>query len=97
MEFVRAAEDREVFSFFMGSGMVGRSIVAPPGLPPERLALLRRAFDDTMKDPQFLAEAAQLRFALGPLPGAALQAIVERQVNVSPAIRDRILALGWRQ
>jgi tripartite-type tricarboxylate transporter receptor subunit TctC len=97
MEFVRSAEDRDVFSFYMSSAMVGRSIVAPPGLPPERLALLRRAFDDTMKDPQFLADAAQLRFELGPLPGAAVQSIIERQVNVSSAIRDRILALGWRQ
>jgi tripartite-type tricarboxylate transporter receptor subunit TctC len=96
LEFIQSADDREVFSFFIGSAMVGRSIAAPPGLPPERLALLRRAFDDTMKDPQFLAEAAQAKFELGPLSGAALQAIVERQVNVSPAIRDRILALGWR-
>jgi tripartite-type tricarboxylate transporter receptor subunit TctC len=96
MEFVRSAEDREVFSFFIGSAMVGRSIVAPPGLPPERLALLRRAFDDTMKDPQFLADAAQTKFELGPLPGAALQAIVERQVKISPAIRNRIISLGWR-
>jgi len=96
LEFIQSADDREVFSFFISSGMVGRSIVAPPGLPPERLALLRRAFDDTMKDAQFVAEAAQAKFELGPLSGAALQAIVERQVNVSPAIRDRILALGWR-
>ena len=97
LEFIQSADDRAVFSFFISSALVGRSIVAPPGLPPERLALLRRAFDDTMKDPQFLAEAAQMKFELGPLPGVALQAIVERQISVSPAIRDRILALGWRQ
>jgi tripartite-type tricarboxylate transporter receptor subunit TctC len=95
LEFVRSDDDRDVFSFFISSAMVGRSIVAPPGLPPDQLALLRTAFDNTMKDPQFLAEAAQTKFELGPLPGAELQTIVERQVNVSPAIRDRILALGW--
>jgi tripartite-type tricarboxylate transporter receptor subunit TctC len=96
LELIQSPEDREVFAFFISSATVGRSIVAPPGLPPDRLALLRRAFDDTMNDPQFVTDAAQAKFELGPLPGTALQAIVERQVNVSPAIRDRILALGWR-
>jgi len=95
LELMRSDEDREIFPFFITSAMVGRSIVAPPGLEPDQLALLRTAFDNTMKDPQFLAEAAQAKFELGPLPGAQLQAIIEHQVNVSPAIRDRILALGW--
>jgi hypothetical protein len=96
LEFIRSSEDREIFSFFIGSANVGRSIVAPPGVPPEQLALLRRAFDDMLRDEQFVDEAKQAKIQLGPLPGTALQAIVERQTDVSPAIRDRIVALGRR-
>jgi tripartite-type tricarboxylate transporter receptor subunit TctC len=96
LEFIRSSEDREIFSFFIGSATVGRSLVAPPGLPPEQLALLRRAFDEMQRDEQFVEEAKQAKIQLGPLPGTALQAIVERQIDVSPAIRDRIVALGRR-
>jgi tripartite-type tricarboxylate transporter receptor subunit TctC len=45
----------------------GRPLAAPPGVPPDRLAALRRAFDETMKDPEFLAEAERLGLEIEPL------------------------------
>jgi tripartite-type tricarboxylate transporter receptor subunit TctC len=89
MEFVRSAEDRDVFSFYISSAMVGRSIVAPPGLPPERLALLRRAFDDTMKDPQFLAEADKAKMDISAMTGEEAQRIADSIVNTPPDVIAR--------
>jgi tripartite-type tricarboxylate transporter receptor subunit TctC len=97
MELVRAPEARDLFSFFLASAAIGRSIFAPPGLPPERLEMLRTAFDQTMKDPAFIAEVRQSKVELAPLPGPELQALIARQVSASPALRARILALRLRQ
>ena len=65
---------------------MARPFAAPPGLPPERLQALRDAFDATMKDPEFLAEAKQARIDVNPIPGADVQKIVEAVVKVSPDI-----------
>jgi hypothetical protein len=43
---------------------------------PEQLAVLRKAFDETMKDPQYLADADKMRIDISPLPGARVQEIV---------------------
>lgn len=97
MELVHAPEDRDLFAFFLASAAVGRSIFAPPGLPPERLEMIRTAFDETVKDPAFIADMIQSKVELTPLAGAALQELVARQVHVAPALRSRILALRLRQ
>jgi tripartite-type tricarboxylate transporter receptor subunit TctC len=55
---------------------MARPFAAPPGLPPERLAALREAFEKTMKDPDFLAEAAKLNMDVNPLKGSEIETIV---------------------
>jgi tripartite-type tricarboxylate transporter receptor subunit TctC len=97
MELVHAPKDRDLFSFFLASATIGRSIFAPPGLPPERLDMVRTAFDQTMKDPAFVAEVRQSKVELAPLAGLELQALIARQVSVSAALRARILALRLRE
>jgi tripartite-type tricarboxylate transporter receptor subunit TctC len=54
---------------------IARPFAAPPGVPAERVAALRRAFDETMRDPDFLAEAAQLALEVRPASGAQVQAL----------------------
>ena len=54
-----------------------RSYIAPPGTPDEQLAILRNAFDATMTDTAFLADAERARLAISPLPGAKVQEMVE--------------------
>ena len=63
--------------------MFHRSFIAPPGTAPAQLAILRRAFDATMKDPQFLAEADKLRIDVAPLSGERVQEVV-RDLYASP-------------
>jgi tripartite-type tricarboxylate transporter receptor subunit TctC len=93
LEVIPNAQDRELFSFFLKSAQIGRVVLAPPGLPPDRLELLRRGFDDMVKDPDFINEAQRQKFEIGPLSGEAVQSIVESQINVDPAVRERVLSL----
>jgi tripartite-type tricarboxylate transporter receptor subunit TctC len=67
--------DRRVLVFIGSGAAFGRPILAPPDVPPDRIAILRQAFDRTMTDPAFLAEAAKLNMDIKPLAGAEIQKI----------------------
>jgi len=62
----------------------GRPYTFPPGVPAERVALVRKAFDDTMKDPKFLAEAKRLKRPVNPTKGADLQRMWKDSIAASP-------------
>lgn len=93
VDLARNDEQRQILELFSQPEKVGRSFTAPPGLPPQRVAELRAAFTATMKDPAFLADAATMRIDLSPLPGDALQAIIEKSFDYSPAIVAQAQAL----
>ncbi len=86
-------EQRQILTLFSQSEKVGRSLTAPPGLPPQRVAELRSAFTATLKDPLFLADAKQMKVDLTPLPGDALQAIIDQSFDYAPAIVAKAEAL----
>ena len=89
VELGKTAEDKKTIAFFAASGAIGRSIVAPPDMSAEALNVLRAAFQATMKDEQFLAEARQVNMDVDPLAGDDLEKIAERIVNIGPAERER--------
>jgi tripartite-type tricarboxylate transporter receptor subunit TctC len=97
LELVTREEDKELFGFFINSAAIGRAFLAPPDLPPERLAMLRTAFHNMLNDPDFIAEVRQAKHDIAPLSGMELQAIIETQLNVSSALRARIQSLGLHQ
>jgi tripartite-type tricarboxylate transporter receptor subunit TctC len=96
IELGKTAEDKASIAFFAGSGAIGRSIVAPPELPEEERGVLRAAFQATMKDEQFLAEARQLNMDIDPLAGEELGKISEHIVNVGPLERARARSMPTR-
>jgi len=96
VELGKTAEDRETIAFFAGAATIGRSIVAPPDLPEEELAVLRAAFEATMKDPQFLAETKQSNIDIDPLAGEDVAKISERIVGVGPIERARVRNIPTR-
>src|SRR5262249_54202562 len=69
-------EDRQMLALLVGPTAMARAFAAPPGLPPGRTAILRRAFDATMKDREFLAEAANMQADIGPTAGEGVQSII---------------------
>ena len=78
--------DRAALAFIVASATLGRPFAAPPGLPPDRVEALRRAFDDTMKDGEFLAEAGKASMDIKPLAGEPLQQLAA-EVAQAPAER----------
>jgi tripartite-type tricarboxylate transporter receptor subunit TctC len=82
-ELAKTAEDRRVIELVVSGTRLGRPLFITPGVPEERVKALRAAFDATMRDPEFLADAAALNFDIAPVSGEALQKIVE-QVLATP-------------
>jgi tripartite-type tricarboxylate transporter receptor subunit TctC len=76
--------DRRVLTFIGSGAAFGRPLLAPPGVPKDRVAILRQAFDRTMADPAFLAEAKKLNMEIKPIGGAELQKIAVDIVEAPP-------------
>jgi tripartite-type tricarboxylate transporter receptor subunit TctC len=72
----KTEEQRQVLAFFAGNTQLGRPMMAPPGVAAERVEVLRRAFDATMRDPAFLKEAESMGFEVAPQTGEAIAALV---------------------
>jgi tripartite-type tricarboxylate transporter receptor subunit TctC len=85
--------DRQVLTFLSADTAIARSLVATPDTPPERVEALRRAFDVTMRDPDFLAEAEKAQLDVDPMPGAEAQKIADSIVNTPPDVVARAKAL----
>jgi tripartite-type tricarboxylate transporter receptor subunit TctC len=94
-ELATTEEDRQVYQLYASGSAIGRTVIAPPDLPPDRIATLRGAFDAMVKDPLFIAELQKLNVELEPLPGDQVQALIVRTLNVPNAVRERAkLAFG---
>ena len=71
------AKKQQVFSVLTASAVVGRPYLAPRGVPADRLAALRAAFDATMKDADFLGDAAKQRLLVTPMTGAEVEGFIK--------------------
>jgi tripartite-type tricarboxylate transporter receptor subunit TctC len=89
MELASSEEDRQVLEFMSSGSQVGRFIATPPGLPADRVAMLRKAFDDMMHDEEFLKAAAQRKLDIVYTSGPEVQAIIQKVVSFSPAVIKR--------
>src|SRR5262245_38129295 len=87
--YIARAEDRKAVELIISQQMFQRPYVAPPGVPAEQVATLRNAFDATMRDPQFLADAEKTRIDINPLSGARVQELVERIYATPKPIIER--------
>ena len=71
-------EQRQVLRLLIAGQFVGRPFFAPPELPDDRKGALRQAFDATMKDPQFLAEAGRLDMEISPIAAAVAASAISK-------------------
>jgi tripartite-type tricarboxylate transporter receptor subunit TctC len=92
-ELVRNADDRALVELMAGPSAMARPFAAPAGLAPERAALLRRAFDATMADPEFRTDAARIKADLAPSTGVEVQALVQRLYATPRPVLERIKKL----
>ena len=79
-ELAKSEEAKQIIGLFSSTIALGRPLLAGPGVPAERVAVLRQAFAATMKDDGFLAEAQKLNYQVAPLMGEELQTIVARMM-----------------
>src|SRR5215472_413820 len=88
-------EDKQLFALYASGSAIGRSLLAPPGVPAERTRALREAFRAMMQDQDFIADIQRLNVELEPLSGDELEQLVRRALNIPAAVRERAkLAFG---
>jgi tripartite-type tricarboxylate transporter receptor subunit TctC len=95
IDLAKTTEDKTLLALFSSPSTIGRSIAAPPGLPAERVTMLREAFAATIKDPVMIEEANRLKLELDPLDGAALQAAIAG-TSVAPEVVARARRVAER-
>jgi hypothetical protein len=88
-DFLKNPADRIVGELIFAQLEFGRPFVAPPNVPQERVTALRRAFDDTFKDPRFLADIEKLKLELDPRTGEQVQALIEKIFASPPELVQR--------
>ena len=92
-DLARGEEQKQAIEFLYAGQGIGRPFVAPPDLPSDRLAMLRAAFDATMKDPDFIAEARASKLELEPEDGEHLAALIAKIYATPKPIVDKVTAL----
>ncbi len=89
MDYAKSDLDRRALELIFTPTTMAWPLVAPPGVPAERVAELRRAFAATMKDPQFIAEVEKLDIEIDPVQGADMDAVVRRIGGYDAAVVQR--------
>lgn len=93
IELAKTPEGKAVLTFLSTDVPISRAYVTTPGVPKERVQALRRAFDATMKDPAFVAEAAKLRMDMSPATGEEAQKYADLIANTPAPILKRAKAI----
>ena len=90
LEFAKNNDDREILAFLTLGNVIGRSIVASPGIAVDRLAALRAAFDQAVRAPDYLKETVQRGMLVNPTSGAEVQETVNRLIATPAAIVAKV-------
>jgi tripartite-type tricarboxylate transporter receptor subunit TctC len=88
-ELAKSDEDRQVLKLFSTDVVIGRPFVTSPGVPAERVALLRKAFDEMMADPAYLEDSSKAALDVTPVAGARIQTMVGDLVHTPADIVSR--------
>ena len=81
---------RRLATVVLGGDALGRPLLASPGIPPDRVKVLRAAFAKTMTDPEFLAEVKKVKYELDPTPGEELETLAKEIIAQPPEIVERL-------
>jgi tripartite-type tricarboxylate transporter receptor subunit TctC len=90
LDLAKTETEKQALQFLYAGQTFGRPLVAPPGVPSERVAALRAAFEATMRDPAFLADVARQKLTLSPIPGDEMQDMAANVAKTPRAISSKI-------
>jgi tripartite-type tricarboxylate transporter receptor subunit TctC len=93
-DFVKNPTDRQVLDLIFSRNLMGRPLLAPPGLDPGAAAALRKAFAAAMHDPALIAEAKKIDLELNYVSGEDVQALIERLYRSPPDVIARAQAIA---
>jgi hypothetical protein len=91
LDFAKTPGQKGVLSLLAAPNRVGRPYMAPPGIPKERLAMLRKAFLETAKDPQFIADTGRLKLAINPVTGDEIESVFKAAAKTDKALIDEMI------
>jgi tripartite-type tricarboxylate transporter receptor subunit TctC len=89
-DLAKTPEEKEIVDFISRAVAIGRPIATTPGVPAERVEALRKAFDATLKDPQFLADAEKQRMEIRAMTGNELAQLVKGVIEAPADIREKV-------
>jgi tripartite-type tricarboxylate transporter receptor subunit TctC len=90
MDYGKTPDDKAALNLMLARQEFGRPFAAPPAIPADRLTKLRRSFDATMKDGQFLADVKKRKLDVDPITGERIQELVSKIFEVSDATVGRV-------
>lgn len=93
MDFIKPKEDRQIMTLLLATQSMGRPFFVPPKVPADRVALLRKAFAATMKDPEFVTDATKQKLTVAPISASDMNEIVAEAYAVPQAVLRRALDL----
>jgi tripartite-type tricarboxylate transporter receptor subunit TctC len=92
-ELARTPEQASVLRTVSSASEIGKFVLTTPGVPAQRVAALRAAFDAVVKDPEFVAEAHKLGVEIDSLSGAELQKVVHETQSIAPDVIEKVKAI----
>ncbi|HWE74273.1 MAG TPA: tripartite tricarboxylate transporter substrate-binding protein [Stellaceae bacterium] len=90
LDLLKSADDKQVVRTAIAQLAMARPFTAPPGVPADRVAALRAAFDATVKDPEFLADAKKQQLDITPYSGAQIDALMKDIYATPPELVARV-------
>lgn len=85
-ELTDSAQGKQILEMIFARQVMGRPVVMPPETPKDRVAAIRKAFEDTLKDPAFIADTAKQRLELTSVTGAEMEELIRKIYSTPPAV-----------
>jgi tripartite-type tricarboxylate transporter receptor subunit TctC len=89
-DLAKTAQERVILDFMSTAVTIGRPVATTPGVPAERVAALRKAFDETLRDPEFIADAAMQRLEIRAMSGGELADLIKQVIGTPADLRERV-------
>jgi tripartite-type tricarboxylate transporter receptor subunit TctC len=93
IDYAKTAEARQMLEMFFASATVGRAFALPPGVPADRVTALRAAFDATIADKAFIAEADKTKVEVRPATAKEMEPALQKLLGAPPAVVDKAAAI----
>ena len=93
VELAKTPEQRQILRAVSAAAEIGKAFITPPGVPKIQIAVLRHALDETVKDPDYIADAQRLRIGLNPLSGEKVQDLINEVEQLPAGVVEKVKAI----